>query len=71
MQTINSPQGRWSVTVCSCSQETIHVIYGNATLHILVEDLRELGIAMQKMAEGLEPQSFQNGSDSNKKELLQ
>lgn len=70
MQTINSSQGRWSVTVCSCSQETIHVIYGNATLNILVEDLRDLGMAMQKMAEGLRPLSV-GINDSKKKELLQ
>jgi len=70
MQTINSSQGRWSVTICSCSQETIHVIYGNATLHILVEDLRDLGMAMQKMAEGLRPLSV-GINDSKKKELLQ
>ena len=70
MQTINSSQGRWSVTICSCSQETIHVIYGNATLHILVEDLRDLGMAMQKMAEGLRPLSGANNA-SKKKELLQ
>ena len=49
----------------------IHFSYGNATLHISAEDIRDLGMAMHRMAEGLGPQSCQNGSDSNKKELLQ
>ncbi len=70
MQTINSSQGRWSVAVCSCSQDTIHFLYGNVILHILVDDLRELGIAMQRMAEGPRPLSGGN-NDSKKKELLQ
>jgi len=46
------------------------LIYGNATLHILVEDLGDLGMAMQKMAEGLRPLSGDN-NDSKKKELFQ
>ncbi len=70
MQTINSSQGRWSIGVCTCTQDTIHFTYGNATLHILVADLSDLGMAMQKMAEGLRPLSGGN-NDSKKKELLQ
>lgn len=70
MDRINSRDGRWSVLLCTCSQDTVHLIYGNATLHILAEDLRDLGMAMQKMAEGLRPLSEGN-NDSNKKELLQ
>ena len=46
------PHGqRWSISLCSCSQDTIHFHYGNAILHIALEDLRELGAAMQKIAE--------------------
>jgi len=71
MHTINSSTGRWSVSVCSCSQDTIHLIYGNATVHIWVGDLRDLGMAMQTIAEGLEPKSSQNGSDTKKNGLLQ
>jgi hypothetical protein len=66
--TINSPEGRWSISLCNCSQDTIHFYYGNATLHILVRDVRELGMAMQRMAERLESQ---NGADGKKKALLQ
>jgi len=57
--------------VCSCSQDTIHLIYGNATVHIWVGDLRDLGMAMQTIAEGLDPKSSQNGSDTKKNGLLQ
>lgn len=51
MAQINSRNGRWSIAMCSCSQDTIHFIYGNATLHICLEDLPDLGMAMRKMAE--------------------
>ena len=71
MEQINSREGRWSIGVCTCAQGMIHFSYGNATLHISVEDIRDLGMGMHRMAEGLGPQSCQNGSDSNKKELLQ
>ena len=71
MQTINSPQGRWSVSVCSCSQDTIHLVYGNATIHIAVEDLRDLRMAMQRIAEGLELQLSRDDGDGRKKEFLQ
>lgn len=70
MEQINSREGRWSISPCTCTQGTIHFTYGNATLHILAEDLRDLGVAMQRMAEGLRPLSVGN-SDSKKKELLQ
>lgn len=69
MEPINSRDGRWSISLCT--RDTIHLTYGNATVHILVRDLRHLGIAMQKMAEALEPISGENGSDCKKKELLQ
>ena len=51
MQEIKSPQGRWSVSLCSCSEDTAHFHYGNVVLHISREDLRDLGIAMQSVAE--------------------
>ena len=70
MDSINSRDGRWSISLCTCTKGTIHFAYGNATLHMLVEDLRYLGMAMQKMAEGLEHLSVDN-NDNKKKELLQ
>lgn len=51
MYGIKSRQGRWSVTLCDCSQDTAHFQYGNVVLHISTDDLRELGIAMQTVAE--------------------
>lgn len=51
MQGIKSPEGRWSVSLCSCSEDTAHFHYGNVILHILRDDLRDLGIAMQSVAE--------------------
>jgi len=66
--TINSAEGRWSIALCGCSQDTVHFYYGNVTLHISLQDLQELGMAMQRMAQGLESQ---NGGDGKKKTLLQ
>lgn len=54
MYGIKSRGGRWSVSLCNCSQDTAHVHYGNVVLHILRDDLRELGLAMQNVAEGIE-----------------
>jgi hypothetical protein len=51
MQGIKSPEGRWSVSLCSCSEDTAHFHYGNVVLHISLNDLRELGLAMQSVAE--------------------
>ena len=70
METINSRDGRWSISLCTCAQGMIHFSYGNATLHILAEDIRDLGMGMQKMDEGLRPPSVGN-NDGKKKELLQ
>ena len=52
MYGIKSPEGRWSVSLCNCSQDTAHFHYGNVVLHISRDDLRDLGIAMQSVAEG-------------------
>ena len=54
MHGIKSREGRWSVSLCSCSQDTVHFHYGNVVLHILLDDLRELGLAMQSIADGIE-----------------
>ena len=53
MYEIKSREGRWSVSLCNCSQDTAHVHYGNVVLHVLRDDLRELGLAMQNVAEGI------------------
>jgi hypothetical protein len=54
MYGIKSRQGRWSVSLCNCSQDTAHFHYGNVVLHISRDDLRELGIAMQSVADDAE-----------------
>jgi hypothetical protein len=54
MYGIKSPEGRWSVSLCSCSQDTAHFHYGNVVLHISRDDLRDLGLAMQSVAESAE-----------------
>jgi len=41
MYEIKSREGRWSVSLCNCSQDTAHVHYGNVVLHVLRDDLRE------------------------------
>jgi hypothetical protein len=54
MHGIKSREGRWSVSLCSCSQDTVHFHYANVVLHILLDDLRELGLAMQSIADSVE-----------------
>ena len=54
MTEIRSRQNRWSVTLCTCSQDTVHLCYGNVVLHVLQEDVRELGIAMQNITDRAE-----------------
>lgn len=54
MYAIKSSQGRWSVSLCNCSQDTAHVQYSNVVLHVLRADLRELGRAMQNLAQEAE-----------------
>jgi hypothetical protein len=54
MYGIKSREGRWSVSLCDCSLDTAHVYYGNVVLHVLRDDLRELGLALQTIAEGTE-----------------
>ena len=54
MHGIKSPEGRWSVSVCNCSADTAHFHYGNVVLHIALDDLRDLGVALQSVADGIE-----------------
>jgi hypothetical protein len=49
MQGIKSPEGRWSVSLCGCSEETADFPYGHVIVHIPRDDLRDL--AMQNVAE--------------------
>ena len=71
MYGIKSRAGRWSVALCSCSQDTAHFQYGNVILHISRDDLRELGIAMQNVAEGAGRDETESQIDFNKKGLVQ
>ena len=66
MSGIKSPEGRWSISLCNCSQDTAHFHYGNVVLHISREDLRDLGIAMQCVAEGVERAEKDNHFDLKK-----
>jgi hypothetical protein len=54
MYGIKSRGGRWSVSLCNCSEDTAHFHYGNVVLHISRADLRELGLAMQRVADGVD-----------------
>jgi len=54
MHGIKSAEGRWSVSLCSCSEDTVHFHYGNVVLHIALDDLRDLGVVMQSVADGIE-----------------
>ena len=67
---IKSREGKWSVSLCNCSQDTAHFHYGNVVLHTLLDDLRELGIAMQSVADGVE-QTDQHHATALKKGLVQ
>ena len=70
MYGIKSREGRWSVSLCNCNQDTAHVYYGNVVLHVLRDDLRELGLALQSVAEGIERPELEDHS-SLKKGLAQ
>jgi hypothetical protein len=70
MYGIKSPQRKWSVSLCNCSQDTAHFHYGNVVLHIARDDLRELGLAMQSIAEGIEV-SYTENHIEQKKGLVQ
>jgi hypothetical protein len=66
MYGIKSPVGRWSVSLCNCSQDSAHFHYGNVILHISRDDLRELGLAMQNVAESAERAATANQLDLKK-----
>jgi len=66
MYGIKSPQGRWSVSLCDCSRDTAHFHYDTVALHISLDDLREVGIAMQSVA-GNAAQPEQESSSGSKK----
>jgi len=66
MYGIKSPERRWSVSLCNCSQDTAHLHYGNVVLHISRDDLRDLGLAMQSVAEGAERTETDNHLDLKK-----
>jgi hypothetical protein len=70
MYGIKSREGRWSVSLCDCSQDTAHMHYGNVVLHIALGDLRELGLAMQTVADSVERTETQEHS-TLKKGLVQ
>jgi len=70
MYAIKSPQDRWSVSLCNCSRGTAHFHYGNVVLHISLDDLRELGIAMQSVADKV-AQPEQEGSSASEKGWVQ
>lgn len=54
MYGIKSSEGRWSVSLCNCSRDTVHFHYGNCVLHISLDDLRALGSALQSVADSVE-----------------
>jgi hypothetical protein len=66
MSGIKSSNGRWSVSLCNCSQDTAHFHYGNVVLHIARADLRALGLAMQSVAEGAEGRAGATGIEAKK-----
>jgi hypothetical protein len=68
MHGIKSPEGRWSVSVCNCSADTAHFHYGNVVLHIALDDLRDLGVARQSVADGIE--RSEQGNFARRKEGL-
>ena len=70
MHEIKSPEGRWSVSLCNCSEDTAHFHYGNVVLHIAFDDLRDLGVAMQSVADGSEQPAVKDFT-SFKKGLVQ
>jgi hypothetical protein len=71
MERVNCLQGRWSIGPCACSEDTVHFHYGNATLHILAEDMWDLGDALHKLAERLQSRPSRDGSAPHRKTPIQ
>lgn len=57
MDPLNSSEGRWAVSLCKCTEGMIHFTYGNATLHVAVEDVAALGTALERLAAALAAES--------------
>jgi hypothetical protein len=53
MECRDSRDGRWSISLCTCSKETIHFTYGNATMHVLIDDIGNLGMALKQLDDAL------------------
>jgi hypothetical protein len=49
---LKASDGRWSVALCG-SGNTVHLTYGNATLHVLMEDIGDLTGALARVDEAL------------------
>ena len=54
------------VSLCNCSKDTAHFHYGNVVLHISLDDSRQLGIAMQSVADNVKHQEQENSITSKK-----
>ena len=65
MERVNSPEGKWAISLCTCTAGMIHFSYGNATLHIAIEDISDLRPALKKMEEALNSGNGCNG-DKNR-----
>ena len=49
---LKAGDGRWSVALCG-SGNAVHLTYGNATLHVLMEDIGDLAGALARIDEAL------------------
>jgi hypothetical protein len=49
---LKAADGRWSIALCG-SGNAVHLTYGNATLHVLTEDIGELASALAQIDEAL------------------
>jgi hypothetical protein len=49
---LKAGDGRWSVNLCG-SGNAVHLTYGNATLHVLMEDIGDLAGALAQIDEAL------------------
>ena len=71
MQGIKSREGKWSVSLCVSSSDWADFRYGNAILHVSLNGLRDLGIAMQSVAEEVARSESHNHFIDLKKGLVQ
>lgn len=61
---------RWSISLCNCSQDTVHLQYGSVILHIALDDLHELGTTMRRIADGAADRTLQR-NQASKKDFVQ